>query len=286
MLRSLTSAVSGLQSFQGQMDVIGNNIANVNTTGFKGSRTEFADSFSQTLRGSSPGSATSSGLTSIQIGSGVSTSSVTTLYTQGALSRTGVGTDMAIAGEGYFLVKDTASGTTYATRDGTFHLDAQGFLVTSTGFRVQGIDRAGDTPVAGDIQIDADDRVDSVTGADLSVQGWTVNTNGDINVTMSDGKTTIVRGSILLQNYSNPQALMKEGHNLYSGLSNASPISDPSTPGTGGLGTITAGALELSNVDLAKEFSDLIITQRAFQATSRIITTSDEVLQELVNLKR
>jgi flagellar hook protein FlgE len=285
MLRSLTSAVSGLQSFQGQMDVIGNNIANVNTTAYKGARTEFSDAFSQTLRGSSPATGTTSGLTSIQIGSGVSTSSIHTLYTQGALSRTGVNTDMAIAGEGYFLVKDIGSGTTYATRDGTFHLDANGYLVTAGGHRVQGTDNTGGVGTYGDLRIDADGRTNTA-GAALGVNGWTVDTSGDINVTLSDGTTSIIRGSILLQNFANPQALMKEGSNLYTGLANANPISAPTRPGTDGLGTVVSGALELSNVDLAKEFSDLIIAQRSFQATSKIITTSDEVLQELVNLKR
>ncbi len=285
MLRSLTSAVSGLQSFQGQMDVIGNNIANVNTTGYKGARTEFADAFSQTMRGSSPATTTSSGLTSIQIGSGVSTSAIQTLYTQGALSRTGVNTDMAIAGEGFFLVKDVASGTTYATRDGTFHLDANGYLVTSGGLRVQGNDISQGVTTFGDIKIDSDGSMDA-NNQPLDVLGWTVDTSGDINVTLSDGTTSITRGTILLQNFANPQALMKEGNNLYTGLANANPLSDPTRPGTEGIGTVVAGALELSNVDLAKEFSDLIITQRAFQATSRIITTSDEILQELVNLKR
>jgi flagellar hook protein FlgE len=285
MLRSLSSAVSGLQSFQGQMDVIGNNIANVNTTGYKSARTEFSDAFSQTLRSSAPASANSSGLSTIQIGSGVSTSSIHTLYTQGALSRTGVNTDMAIAGEGYFLVKDNASGTTYATRDGTFHLDANGFLVTAGGLRVQGTTSSGGVDTYGDIKIDADGSTDT-NGDPLGVQGWTVDDTGVISVSLSDGQSKITRGTILLQNYANPQALIKEGNNLYTGLTNANPLTAPGQPGTEGLGKVVSGALELSNVDLAKEFSDLIIAQRSFQATSKMITTSDEVLQELVNLKR
>jgi flagellar hook protein FlgE len=285
MIRSLSSAVSGLQSFQNQIDVIGNNISNVNTTAYKAARTEFSDAFSQTLRGSAPASASGSGLTAIQVGSGVSTASIHNIDTQGALSRSGVTSDMAIAGEGYFLVKDALSGTTYATRDGTFHLDANSYLVTSDGLRVQGNNISGGVSTVGDIKIDADGKTNAA-GVPLGVQGWTVDTSGDINVALSDGMSNFTRGSILLQNYANPQALMKSGNNLYAGLANANPVSAPARAGTAGLGTVVSGALELSNVDLAKEFSDLIIAQRSFQATSKMITTSDEVLQELVNLKR
>src|SRR5262245_306723 len=109
MLRALTSAISGLQNFQEEMDVIGNNIANVNTTGFKSARVDFADSFSETLRVSSGGSATTSGAASLQIGSGVTTVAINNAYTQGALNRTGVQTNLAISGTGFFMVRDTVS---------------------------------------------------------------------------------------------------------------------------------------------------------------------------------
>jgi flagellar hook protein FlgE len=281
MLRSLTSAVSGLQSFQGQMDIIGNNIANVNTTGFKGSRTEFADAFSQTLRGSSAATTTVSGQTAMQVGTGVSTGAIQTLFTQGAVSRTGVGSDMAIAGEGFFIVKDPVSGDVFATRDGSFHVDSNNFLVTATGLRVQGQNYGGGstTGVYDDIVIDND-------GNTSEMKSWTVNTDGTISVSLADGNVIAKRDQILTQKFADPQALMKQGNNLYSALANASPVGAPAIPGTSGLGSIVGGALELSNVDLASEFSNLIITQRAFQATSKIITTSDEILQELVNLKR
>jgi flagellar hook protein FlgE len=119
---------------------------------------------------------------------------------------------------------------------------------------------------------------------------FAIDTEGKVNVNLSDG-TQFVRAQILLQNFANPQGLMKEGGNLYSGIGAAGPLGGsasptPAAPGTNGLGRIQAGALELSNVDLATEFTNLITTQRAYQANARIITTSDEMLQELVNLKR
>ena len=111
MLRSLFSAISGLQNFQERLDIIGNNVANVNTTGFKTSRVDFADSFSQTLRASSPSNGTSSSVSGIQVGTGVSTTAIKNDYRQGALARTGLGTDLALAGEGFFIVRDPVNDT-------------------------------------------------------------------------------------------------------------------------------------------------------------------------------
>ena len=118
---------------------------------------------------------------------------------------------------------------------------------------------------------------------------FSIDTEGVIKVRLSDG-SEYTRGQVLLQRFSDPQALTNEGLNLYSGIAAAGPLGGatpaPAAPGTNGLGRIESGALELSNVDLANEFSSMITTQRAFQASARIITTSDEMLQELVNLKR
>src|SRR5262249_20056569 len=139
MLRSLTSAVSGLQNFQEDMDVIGNNIANVNTTAFKTARVEFADAFSDTLRLPAGGTgSTTSGTTSMQVGTGVLTAAITNDFKSGSISRTGVPTDLAIANSGFFVVRDTVSNTQYVTRAGDFQLDANGYLVTNNGDRVQG----------------------------------------------------------------------------------------------------------------------------------------------------
>jgi flagellar hook protein FlgE len=288
MLRSLNSGLSGIQQFQGRLDVIGNNIANSNTLAYKTARADFADAFSQTLAVSSPGTTGTAGTAGMQIGSGVSTSAIKNLFTQGVLTSTGIQTDLSISGEGFFMVKDPVSGVEYATRAGDFRLDANGYLVSNTGLRAQGFANSGLT-TRGDLQIDGTGRPATSDPA-ASVMGYSIDKEGRINVYLSDN-TEFVRGQVLLQTFRDPQALLKEGNNLYSGISAAGPLGGNASPqaeapGTNGLGRVQAGALELSNVDLANEFASLITTQRGFQASARIITTSDEVLQELVNMKR
>lgn len=281
MLRALSSGVSGIQQFQNRLDVIGNNIANSNTIAFKSARTDFADAFSQTLQVSSA-SSSGSGQAGMQVGSGVVTAAVKNLFTQGALNRTGVGTDLAIDGDGFFIVSDPVSGEQFATRAGDFRLDSSGYLITNKGMRVQGMFPGG---ARGDIQIDDLAFVPATTDPTATMTTFGIGRDGTVTVKMSDG-TEFTRGQILLQRFTDPQALLKEGDNLYSGLAAAGPLSQMEIAGTFGLGNIEASALELSNVDLANEFANLIVTQRGFQASARIITTSDEVLQELVNLKR
>ena len=295
MLRSLISGISGLNQFQGRMDVIGNNIANVNTNGFKAARTSFADAFSQTLSYSSASSDGNSGNSAMQIGSGVATNAIKNVYTQGALTRTGVPTDLALQGEGFFVVRDTLNNSTFATRAGDFRLDDNNFLITNTGHRVQGymnaVGSAGETDI-GDIQIDTAG-MPVTSDPDSQKTSYSIGENGKVIVNLSDG-SNFVRGQILLQVFNDPSALVKEGDNLYSNMSTAGMLdwtdgdrlTSPGLPGTGSLGNIKSGALELSNVELGSEFTDLITTQRAYQASARIITTSDEMLQELVNLKR
>lgn len=283
MIRSLNSGVTGIQQFQERLDVIANNIANVNTTAYKSARVNFADSFSQTLRTSAAGGASSSGQAALQVGTGVNTSAIQNLFGQGAISRTGNATDLAISGQGFFTVRDVISGSTFATRAGEFHTDSNGYVVSDKGMRLQGYSNAGLTSL-GDIRIDTTG-APATAAPGATVASYAIDQTGKVNVRLSDG-TEFARGQVLLQNFSDPQVLTKEGDNLFSGLSSAGPLATPGSPGAGGLGKLEAGALELSNVDLANEFSSLITTQRAFQANSRIITTSDEVLQELVNLKR
>ena len=288
MLRSLTTAVSGLHQFQQQMDVIGNNVANVNTTGYKSGRTDFSESFSQMVRAPGASSDETPGLPAVQVGSGVGTGAIKNLHTQGVLSATGQETDLAINGRGYFLVRDPHSDTQYATRAGDFSLDPNGYLLTNTGNRVQGYSE-GSLSSIGDLKIDATGRPED-SDPQARMVTFAIDRQGMINVQLSDG-SQFVRGQVLLQDFRNTQALIKEGDNLYSGLGLAGPLGggdglQPEAPDTNGLGIIQAGALELSNVDLANEFSGLITSQRAFQANARMITTSDEVIQEVVNLKR
>jgi flagellar hook protein FlgE len=288
MLRSLTSAISGLQSFQQRMDVIGNNVANVNTVAFKSARMGLADSFSQTLRSSSASSGTTSGTSAMQIGSGVMISAIENIYTQGALTRTGVITDLAVTGAGFFVVRDPITDSTFVTRAGDFRVDENNFLVSNSGLRVQGFSDGSLTTI-GDIVVDATG-MPSTSDPTATMVSFAIDIEGKVNINLTDG-TQFVRGQILMQNFSAPQGLMKEGNNLYSPIGAAGPIGGATSPtpaaaGTNGLGRIQSGALELSNVDLANEFTNLITTQRAYQANARIITTSDEMLQELVNLKR
>ncbi len=283
MLRSLNTGVNAMRQFQQRLDVIGNNIANVNTTAFKSARVDFEEAFNQTLRESAPPSGSSSGTAAMQVGTGSLISAIKNQYSQGALTNTGVQTDLAISGEGFFIVRDANSNQTYATRAGDFTKDANGYLVTSSGMRLQGYSDSGLSAI-GDIKIDGTG-APSTADPSATVTGFSIGKDGTVNVRLSDG-TEFARGQILLQQFSNPNGLVKEGENLYSGLAAAVPMASMKAPGSAGLGQVQAGALELSNVDLANEFSNLITTQRAFQANSRVITTSDEILQELVNLKR
>jgi flagellar hook protein FlgE len=271
---SLNTALSGLQQFQEQINVIGNNIANVNTTGFKDARVDFEDVFSQALVGSSP---------SNQVGMGVTTGAIQNNFSPGTVSTTGVGSDLAITGQGFFVVKNATDSSQYVTRDGSFTEDANGYLVTNGGQRVQGYNDAGLTTL-GDLKIDATG-APATAAPGATVKSWSVDSSGKISVTLSDN-TTFVRGQVLLQNFSNPGALIKQGANLYSSSSAAGPLAKPTAPGTNGTSTIQSGALELSNVDLTAEMTNMISAERAFQANARVITTSDEIMQEVNGLKR
>jgi flagellar hook protein FlgE len=278
MLSSLTSGVSGLDSFQEQMDIIGNNIANLNTTGFKAATVDFSDAFSNVLNAPSGGSATTSGTDPLQVGTGVSITTIANNWTQGAVSNTGIASDLAISGNGFFTVKDPTTGNSFVTRDGTFSVDANGYLVTANGDRVQGYTSSGAT-TTGDIKVN----IANSTSTSPMVS-YSVDAQGNINVTQADG-TTSVSGVVLLTSFQDPQELINQGNNLYSNQAAAGP-SAAAAPGSGGLGNIQAGSLELSNVDLSTEMANLITAQRAFEANSKIITTSNEVLQTLVNMKQ
>jgi flagellar hook protein FlgE len=262
---SLNSGVTAIKAFGKGLEVIGDNIANVNTTGFKGSRVTYQDSFSQTFQQASPNPDNSP---SIQIGSGTSVASISQQFTQGVLSTTGGPTDLGISGKGFFQVSDPVTTTTkFYTRAGDFRLDDKGFLVTNGGLLVN-------DPSGASIQI---------TATPEKIASIKVNKDGTIDLAETDGKITPAIKTIGLFSFANPNALKREGDNL---LSNASLAAGPNPPPPDATSDIIQGTLELSNVDLTKEFSDLIVAQRSFQAGSRIITVSDSVLEEVVNLKR
>ncbi len=286
LIGTLTSGVSALSAFTTNLETIGNNIANVNTVGFKSSRVSFSDSFSNTLRGSTPSSGSSSNQSAEQVGTGVTLSNIDSQFTQGALSTTGLNTDLGVSGNGFFIVKNPVDGSTFATRAGDFRIDDSGYLVNDQGLHVQGL-TGGTTSAApatvGDIKL-------GTPPTNTQLQSFSFDTRGNLVEFYSDGSSTTTN-QVLLQNYSDPSALVKSGDNLYSGFAAAGPIGGAAltaannSPGGNGLGSIQAGTLEQSNVDLTGQFADMISTERSFQAASRLITTSDEVLQEIVNLK-
>jgi len=273
MLIALDSGVSALDQFQQELDVIGNNIANVDTVGFKSANVNFADAMSQTLGSNSSGS--------MQVGTGVLTASITSQFTQGSISSTGVQTDLAVNGNGFFVVKDPSTNSEYVTRDGDFSVDTSGYLVTSTGMRVQGYSDTGLTTL-GDIKID---NTGAPGGDTAAVQSYSFGSNGTLTVQLADG-TSFTRAQVLLQNFTSPTQLMNAGNNLYSNLTAAGPLATPTAPNSGGLGNLVTGSLEMSNVDLAGQLTDLITTQRAYEANAKVITTSDQILQDMVNLGR
>jgi flagellar hook protein FlgE len=281
------SGVSALRTFMKGLEVIGNNIANVNTTAYKASEAKYADSFSNILQRSAPSSPGGTNSAVLGVGTGVTLAGVNTNFNQGSLASTGKVTDLGVSGNGFFHVKNSIDGTVYATRAGDFRWDDQGYLVTAQGYRVQGGTGTG-LGTVGDIQLGT-----PPTGAQR--QSVSIDKLGNIVEFYSDG-TSATTNRVLLQDYNDPAALVREGNNLYTGLLAAGPVGaasgsfalDATTngPGTNGLGYVQSGTLELSNVDLTDQFANLITTQRSFQAGSRLVTVSDTVLEDIVNLKR
>jgi len=269
MLGSLSSAVSGLDSFQTDMNVIGNNIANVNTDGFKSATVNFADSFSNTLQAATGATSSTGSSNAIQVGTGVNIDSISNNWSTGTLSATNP-TDLAINGAGFFVVRDPSStNATYATQVGDFTLDSSGFLVTPDGYRVQGLMGAGTSPT--DIQI-----------GNNSSTAYSVSASGVVTMDVNGTSTTV--GQVLLQNFQDPGALQNVGGNLYSNMTAAGPLTAATAPNSNGLGAIKQGYSELSNVDLSGEMANLITAQRGFEANSKIVTASDEMLQTVVNM--
>jgi len=437
-MRSMFSAVSGLRAHQTRMDVIGNNIANVNTAGFKGGRVTFQEVFNQTLRGAGSPQGGKGGTNPQQVGLGISIASMDTFHVRGSVESTGYNTDAMINGDGFFIVsEDTDFLNRSYTRAGSFGIDETGNLVTADGYRVLGnmydsqnrryesaltglqisksmsypamatennasgyavtfggnlnantpissgvapgvppavgvninqlLSTDGKSSVARDTTFTAYDerggtheiRVVFIKTGPTAYEVWGVDNNEEligagsnltfdadgtynagsfaVSVTPTNGASNFTFdvdlskltefanesdasaehvvgykqgglsdyaidangvitgyftngqmrpiGQIALANFSNPAGLQKSGSNLYKTSANSG---EPlvGQPGTGGRGSLNPGSLEMSNVDLSREFTNMITTQRGFQANSRVITASDEMLQEVVNMKR
>ncbi|MCG0274583.1 MAG: flagellar hook protein FlgE [Thermosediminibacteraceae bacterium] len=401
MMRSMFSAITGLKNHQTMMDVIGNNIANVNTVGFKKSRVTFQDALYQTIKGASSAQGNRGGTNPMQVGLGMTIAAIDTIHTPSSLEATGNMTDLAIEGDGFFVLSDGQN--YYYTRAGNFGFDEQGNLVnTANGLKVLGwqntqsktpqnispiqiqkgimmpakatsyvrfaknlnaadpdgtqydipfkvydslgkvhnftitfvkdstvdlingngwrysisyggstihsgtlvFDNNGNLSGSGNISIvlpnlsfDIDfssiTQFAKETTVDLSYQdgypagtllGISIDSKGVITGVFDNGQIMEL-AQVALAVFDNPAGLIKAGGNTYMASNNSGQV-QIGIAGTGGRGTISPGALEMSNVDLAEEFTRMIITQRGFQANSRIITVSDEMLQELVNIKR
>jgi len=403
MLRSLFSGVSGLRAHQTMMDVVGNNIANVNTVGYKSGQAVFEDTLSQMLRASGAPQSGDGGTNPAQVGLGVRLAGIQTNFAQGASQLTGRSTDLAIQGDGFFVVRQ--GGEDLFTRAGSFSFDANGTLVTPEGAVVRGwmADQTGaintngsltdinlplgtllppsatqNASIGGNLPTSAavGDKIvtsidmfdgkgtsypvtfaftktasdawsfsadtgttnvgsgtlafDPATGAltsgasvslapglpgpaggavtvDLaqmsqfgtdntvaalsqdgsamgSLQAFTISDSGTLVGVFSNGLKRPL-GQIALASVNNPAGLEKVGNSMFRDAVNAGQP-QYGVAGTGGRGTLSSGTLEMSNVDLAQEFTNLIIAQRGFQANSRVISASDEILQDLVNLKR
>ena len=277
------SGISGLRNFQTKLDVIGNNIANVNTYGFKKGRTVFKDLISQTVAGASAPGDARGGVNPQQIGLGSQIAAIDTLHSGGSTQFTGNTLDLAISGDGFFKVKDEVAGTEmFYTRAGNFYMDNAGNLVDGEGRYVQGIPEGEAT--AGIINIPITASSMSV-GQDGTVYYVDVDRDADGNPQAGAEASLQVAGQIQMATFSNPGGLDKTGGNIYRASANSG-VANTGFALNQGFGTIESGFLEMSNVDLAEEFTEMIIAQRGFQANTRIITTSDEILQELVNLKR
>jgi flagellar hook protein FlgE len=412
MLRSMYSGISGMKNFQTKLDVIGNNIANVNTYGFKKGRATFQDLMNQTVSGASRATENRGGQNAMQVGLGSTLSTIDTIQTQGSVQTTGRALDVAVSGDGFFVVRQ--GNNDLYTRAGNFYLDSNGSLVTGQGSLVQGypVDASGkvDRSTVADITLDTDTMmppqattnvsfdgnfqvgltdaeepviiqfkakdslgqdlpfsvefennennkwnyevkylgdnpndvsfdggntgtvaflkdgkfdpastigvldltldnnaepnqqvtldfsnltqfdsptsagVDTVNGnAEGALESFNIGSSGEVNGVFSNGEVRVL-SQLVLATFSNAEGLTKAGNNLFQ-ASNNSGLPNVGTAGEG-RGSLLAGSLEMSNVDLSEEFTEMITAQRGFQANTRIITTSDEILQELVNLKR
>ena len=260
MIRSLWIAKTGLDAQQTQLDVISNNLANVSTNGFKRSRAVFEDLLYQNLR--QPGaqsSQTTQVPTGLMVGTGVRPVATARMFTQGNLQQTGNNLDIAINGQGFFQVQ-MPDGTVGYTRDGSFHRDASGVMVTSNGQALQ----------------------PSIT-VPANALTITIGQDGTVQATVPGTAAPTTLGSITLANFVNPGGMQPLGQNLFAETA-ASGTPQSGAPGTNGHGVLNQGYVETSNVNVVEEMVSMIQTQRAYEINSKAIQTSDQMLQKLTQL--
>ncbi len=262
MMRALNTAGTGMVSQQMNLDVIANNLANVNTTAFKSQRAEFQDLMYQTFRASGATTGGESRLPqSAQIGLGSRFSASATSFVGGSLSPTGNATDLAINGEGFFAVT-LPSGETAYTRDGSFKVDANGLMVTSDGY-----------PLVPNITVPQ------------GARALTISPNGAVTAILPGNNDPTELGNISVTMFTNPAGLTRAGQNIYL-AGGASGEAVDVTPGQEGSGGLQQSFLEGSNVQVVEEMVKMITAQRAYEINSKAISTSDDMLGILNNLKR
>jgi flagellar hook protein FlgE len=280
MMRAMFAAISGLKGHQTMLDVTANDIANVNTIGYKSARVTFQDSLQQLQRGASGATANNGGSNAAQVGLGMGVGSIDNLMTGGSVQTTGNPLDVAIQGDGFFEIGPGApTGATSPitptgyTRAGNFSVNSEGYLTTQTGQYVLGYAQ----PTTG-------------TSSEVGIQipagatGVAIDQNGGVSYVDGATNTRVTPYRLTLATFSNSAGLEREGGNAWVASANSG-VKTVNTPGNGGTGVTTAGAVEMSNVDLAQTFTNMITAERGFQANSRVISTADEMLQDLVNLK-
>lgn len=280
MMRGMYAAISGLKSHQTMLDVTANDISNVNTIGYKSARTTFQDSLAQMQRAASATTALNGGTNAVQVGLGTSLGSVDNLMGQGSQQSTGNALDVTISGDGFFQLAEgapTAGGDALTpsryTRAGNFTLNVNGFLTAQDGKYVIGNTTSPASTTSSAIKIP--------TGA----TAVSIDQNGGVSYIDPTTKLRVSPYRLQLAGFANSAGLERMGGNQWAQSANSgTPVKD--TPGNSGLGTTYSGQLEMSNVDLATTFTQLITAQRGFQANSRVISTADEMLQDVVNLKR
>lgn len=322
MLRSMYSGISGLKNFQTKLDVIGNNISNVNTHGFKKGRVVFKDLLSQTSAGASGPTTTRGGVNPMQVGLGAQIAAIDTMHGGGSIQTTSHPLDLALSGDGFFMVADStaapedgiidvtgedAFADMMYTRAGNFYMDKNGYLMNADGKYLVGVraDEYADTADDEGILMDDKPNVSGDEGANLfdedgvltpaegevgtiriptTAKKMSIGQDGTVSYTDQNGELKFA-GQLILAKFSNAGGLEKVGGNYYRESANSGEAY-AQVATVAGVAGIVSGALEMSNVDLSEEFTEMIVAQRGFQANTRIITTSDEILQELVNLKR
>ncbi len=259
MIKAMYTAASGMQAQQSEVDVIANNLANVQTGGFKKSMTHFEDLLYVTMQAPGARTAGGSGLAGLEVGSGARLVSTSKVFTPGVVAQTSGLLDLAISGEGFFEVQG-ANGERYFTRDGHFFKDANGQIVTSQGLKL-------------------------VPGVTIPQEASEITIAADGTISYRNGDTNPEIGQLTIVRFQNPSGLSAEGGNLFRQTANSG---DPITtaPGTQDAGTLMQGFLERSNVDVATELIALILAQRAFEVNSKAIKVSDEMLNTSNNLTR